>query len=317
MTTIDFFSYLAYVGCLLVVIGVVLEEAELLTKFRHELKCRKWVVEVLGKDRRTKLILFGNYVKPKLYWPFEVLGFGVLVIGLGVELLGSFSAERLQSDKNGQLESTNTLLSLQIEQLRSNNLALVLKADQTEKNAADAKLFAAQIGTTNAQLVADNLVLRSNVTALELAVQPRHFLNQGASIERLRQFSSKIAIACLADLECRRFSEELVGTLGPANWNVQAGKLVPEEEMSDGVTVEVNQSTNDANQKTINSAKMLVDELAANRVTARYMPGSSKLPSDLIVVFVGFKLVPVSRDANSRFSGVRVVGGYYVDVRQK
>jgi hypothetical protein len=116
---LSFFSTLAIIGCVIVIIGVVLESAELIVKFSSEMKWRKWVAEVFGNNRRRTLVFCARYIKPRLF-PFEFLGFSVLVIGLGIELLGSFSAERLQSKEN-------SVQSFQTELLRSNNIALQLK----------------------------------------------------------------------------------------------------------------------------------------------------------------------------------------------
>ena len=118
---LNVFSALAVAGCIIVVIGVVLEGAELLVRFRGNMQCRRWVVKVFGKERRRTLIFCAKYVKPRLFWPFEIMAFAVLVLGLVVELFGSFAAERVQSKENAQLESTNTFLSLRIEELRKQN----------------------------------------------------------------------------------------------------------------------------------------------------------------------------------------------------
>ena len=80
------------------------------------------MVLVYGKKWRRNLILCGKHIKPNLFWPFKVLGFAILVVGLVMEMAGSFSAERLQSKENGILESTNAQLSLQVQQLSSTNL---------------------------------------------------------------------------------------------------------------------------------------------------------------------------------------------------
>ena len=67
-----------------------------------------------------------KYIKPRIL-PIETVGFTMLVFGLAVELLGGFAAGRMQSKENSELETTNKLLSLQIEELHSNNLVLQLK----------------------------------------------------------------------------------------------------------------------------------------------------------------------------------------------
>jgi hypothetical protein len=126
---IDFFSWVGGTGAMIVIIGISLETAELLIKFKHEIKCRKWVVRKYGKKWRRELILCGKWLKPNLFWPFEVLGFAILFVGLVVEMVGTISAERLQSRENAILESTNVLLSLQVEELRKKNDELEAKTN--------------------------------------------------------------------------------------------------------------------------------------------------------------------------------------------
>ena len=128
---IGLFSWLALFGAGVVIIGIVLESAEVLVKFKHELKCRKWVVLVFGKKWRRELVLGGKFVKSNLFWPFEVLGFAILIAGLVMEMIGSFSAERLQSRENAILESTNVLLSAQVAELVHSNLLLAANERET------------------------------------------------------------------------------------------------------------------------------------------------------------------------------------------
>lgn len=118
-----FFSDLAIFGCIVVVFGVVLEGAEHLVKFKSQLKCRRWVANVVDRRARTRLVLVAKYLKPNLH-KFEAIGFLILVGGLAMEILGEFSAGWMQSRENAQLENTNYWLTLQIEELRSNNIAL-------------------------------------------------------------------------------------------------------------------------------------------------------------------------------------------------
>jgi hypothetical protein len=100
---LEFFSGLAIFGCVVVFVGVVLEGAENLIKFKSRLKWRRWVASVFGESWRTRLVLAARYVKPKLF-PFEAIGFGLLVIGLAVETLSGLAVDTLQSEANAELK---------------------------------------------------------------------------------------------------------------------------------------------------------------------------------------------------------------------
>src|SRR5689334_19033905 len=88
------FSSLAVAGAIAVIVGVILEGAELFCKWGSRRKFRMWVGEIFSKSRRRAIVACVWYVKPRLL-PFESIGFAVLVIGLAVELLGSLTAERI------------------------------------------------------------------------------------------------------------------------------------------------------------------------------------------------------------------------------
>jgi hypothetical protein len=126
---LNFFSDLAIFGCIMVFIGVALEGAEIIVKLGTDMKCRRWVVKKFGKDKRRTIVFCAKYIKPRLL-PFELLAFGVLVFGLAIEILGSFSAERLQSKANSELSATNAVILLQVEQLRSTNFGLSIELEK-------------------------------------------------------------------------------------------------------------------------------------------------------------------------------------------
>ena len=139
-----FFSALAAFGAFVVTIGVILEGAEYGVKWGKKRKFRKWVGEIFEKERRRKLVILVKWLEPKIL-PVETLGFAILVFGLAIELLGSFSAERLQSKENATLESIAAQAN---ERTSSNELQVAI-------------------------LESNNLVLRSNVAVLEKAVEWR------------------------------------------------------------------------------------------------------------------------------------------------
>jgi hypothetical protein len=130
---LNFFSELAVVGCIVVIVGVVLEGAELIVKSAKKRTVRKWVGEVFGKHRRRAVVSCAKYIKPRIL-PFEAWGFVLLVFGLGIETLGSLTADRMQSKENSELElmvaqtgTTNAQLSLRVEGLRKLNDELEAK----------------------------------------------------------------------------------------------------------------------------------------------------------------------------------------------
>jgi hypothetical protein len=122
-----FFSLLGYFGAVMVIIGVVLEAAELIVKWGGKRKFRKWIGDAFLKSRRRKVVWCVKYIKPRIL-PYETLGFVLLFIGLAIELIGSGTAERIQSKENASLEATNMLISLRIEELRKANDELETKS---------------------------------------------------------------------------------------------------------------------------------------------------------------------------------------------
>ena len=126
----------------MVIIGVALEFVDLGVRWSKRHK----VVSILAEES---------------CWVLWVESFALFLVclGLGVELWGSHKATFFARQKTNQLT---------IEAKGAFD-----KAASAEDEAGKSIVFAARIGTTNAQLVADNLVLRSNVVVLESAVQWR------------------------------------------------------------------------------------------------------------------------------------------------
>lgn len=103
-----------------VVVGIVLEGAELIVKWGRKKKFRNWVGEIFGEEKRRRIVSCVKYSKPKIL-PFESIGFAMIVAGLTVEWISGTTAEIMQSKENGELESTNVQLSLNVEELRKEN----------------------------------------------------------------------------------------------------------------------------------------------------------------------------------------------------
>jgi len=108
-----------------VFIGILGESAEFIVKWGRKRRFRGW----FNDTNRRRLVGFVKVIRPKLL-PIETLFFVVLVIGLAIEILGSFAAERLQSKANLELSATNAVILLRVEQLRSNNLVLSIELEK-------------------------------------------------------------------------------------------------------------------------------------------------------------------------------------------
>ena len=123
----EFFSDMAVVGATIVIVGIIIEGAELFVKIWRKRKYRKWVDERFCRQRRRRITWLFKYVKPRIL-PFEAVGFAILLIGLAIELFGSFEAERQQSKVNLALQG-------RIEGLRAANDKLEAAAkDRTISN---------------------------------------------------------------------------------------------------------------------------------------------------------------------------------------
>jgi hypothetical protein len=151
----DFWSNVADVCAALVVVGIIAELLELtpkLLKAGLELNCG-FVVK-----RKAKIESWLPWFK-KYEARLDVCAFFfwmIIVTALAGELLGTRIARHFDALTTGYLNKTAS---------EANG-----KAAQANERASTNELMVAQIGTANAQLVADNLVLRSNVAALELQV---------------------------------------------------------------------------------------------------------------------------------------------------
>jgi hypothetical protein len=93
---------------------------------------------------------------------YEVIAGWILVLGLAVEYKG---------------HREETII------LDSDNAGLYDDAKQAEREAGAARVISDEIESTNAQLVATNLLLRKTVAELELKVIPRHL-----TIKQLNDF---------------------------------------------------------------------------------------------------------------------------------
>jgi len=130
-----FWERVSEIGFIAVIIGVMLEVAEL---------CAKWYERCKAKRFPKKL--------HRWILPIETLGFSILVIGLAVEFLGSHKAMQIADRQNSVLAKDaaegNRLAGVANERASSNELQV-------------------------AQLIRDNLILRSNEAELELKTQWR------------------------------------------------------------------------------------------------------------------------------------------------
>lgn len=219
----------------------------------------------------------------------------LVVVGVAGELIadgGIFAfSGHVQSISDGEVAAAN------------------LEAKQAGKDAGDAKLLAAKIGTTNAQLVASNLALEKqvvelrksiveivlNTMELEESANDRTFLDSYGAAQRLRKFAGVSAnIASMPDKESRQIAEQILHVLLMAKW---------------GVSSDIDELTNPVltNQKGIivqsftspyeDAAYALVGELKKSRIVANWhgvmFPFNPKFtPTSHVNVFVSAKPTP-------------------------
>jgi len=180
MTALDsswlkFWEFVSEFGFIMVIVGVVGEGTELVVK---------WIERRKGKATAP--------TKVRWLLPVETLSFAILVVGLGMEFLGSHNAMRIADAQNVRL---NGLASAANE-----------RAANTESN---------------------NLVLRSNVVALELKIQPRTItgIQQEKFIKLLTNVPKcPIRIHCgNVDNETKIYASQLRGMLDAAGYNASDG----------------------------------------------------------------------------------------------
>jgi hypothetical protein len=128
----EFFFRLSLFGALLVILGVILEGAELIVKNGRKQKIRKWLGDIFGNSRRRFVVWLVRFLHPRIL-RFESIGFGVLVIGLAIELFGSFVADALHEQQVEVLRKANDELEAAardrtISEVQS-NLFMVLTKD--------------------------------------------------------------------------------------------------------------------------------------------------------------------------------------------
>jgi hypothetical protein len=117
------FEFIAGVGTVLVVIGVMSEGAEILIKISKRPSARGWIEKEGSRRLLFTLIWLTRRMHPIMLW-IEGIGLGIVIAGLAIEWFGTNGANRIQSNENAELASSNTNLMLRIEELRSKNLAL-------------------------------------------------------------------------------------------------------------------------------------------------------------------------------------------------
>ena len=145
---IDFWEYASFVGALIVIIGIAIECFEL---------AEKWI-EKWGKEKpQLKEQLFNSAcVKSAVAfakkWEIEIetVGFVIVIVGLIIELGGSITAFRLSNQRDAI----------------------------TNREAGEANKIAAESNERSKGLEATNLVLRSNVVALEIKFGNGHISRQ-------------------------------------------------------------------------------------------------------------------------------------------
>jgi hypothetical protein len=231
--------------------------------------------------------------------------FGILlVVGLLLEI-----AEAIKSDEKA--ESAN------------------LAAKQAEKDADDAKVLADSIGTTNAQLVAsnlllaasvetaesNNLVMRSNVVALEERWAPRVIEEYAPSVALKKFAGVNAVIICATCPDCASTAEKIKTILGfmLSNWNVEP-VFPTAQEVDFGVRVSpwfTNQPSSEESSKVYDAAETLVDELNKGGIDAsmdRRNTRGTTIKFNGVMIVVGAKPTPAESELIKAQNDLEKVG---------
>ena len=163
-------------------------------------------------------------------------GWRILMTGIVLEVVAAFGV--------------SIISGLEIADLKDKTSSANLEAKQAQKEAGESKLLAAQIGTTNAQLVASNLEvakiveeLRKKNDDLEAQSMPRMFELSRAA-DQLSKFSgTKVAVISATGSDCVSFASQISEMLQNSKWEVSfisTPKAVPV-----GVSVGLCDATNE------------------------------------------------------------------------
>jgi hypothetical protein len=120
---------IAAIGVIVVIVGIIGEGSELLVKWALKTKYKKFQKE-LDDGFRWFLAILMKFVRPRIL-EVETFAFALVVLGLVAEFWGGHKSQQILDRNNSrlnlaaeQLGKTNAQLSLQVELLKSNNLAL-------------------------------------------------------------------------------------------------------------------------------------------------------------------------------------------------
>jgi hypothetical protein len=219
----------------------------------------------------------------------------VVVLGLVIELGANQRARRIDGAENVQLHK---------------------RAANLETNAAELKLEAEQLHSTN-------LLLRSNIVALEVRMQPR-MIEISRPAARLNQFAgTKVVIISSVVGDCVRVANQVAEILGSAGWHVsglRTFKAVP-----DGLTVGLSSSTEGLHLSdwwgvwrypapawtNALACIALVDELNKGGIAAKLekqMYSRTSLREDVAIIFIGPKPDPIESKIDEMESQRRILG---------
>lgn len=140
-SSLSFWEIVAKIGFVVVIVGVVIEGAEILVKLTRSGGFKKWIPYSI----QPKLVKISKFIDEKMLW-FESIGFSILVIGLSVEFLGDFVAMRIADYENARLNK---------------------KASDAEERSNKALKDAAFANERSGMLELTNAILRASVATLE------------------------------------------------------------------------------------------------------------------------------------------------------
>jgi hypothetical protein len=183
-----------------------LESLELIAKWGKKGKFRKCWDERLNP---SILKAVRKYVRPRIL-PFETIGFGLLIIGLGLEYLGGKGAELVQLKENAGLETNNWALQFQV-QTMSNSVA------QANARAADAvrDAFKLRVQLANAQRD-----LNESILQLRDATSPMDIGDEYSFAQSLTPAGIDIELRSSVDANAQHTADSLQAVFFLAHWPV-------------------------------------------------------------------------------------------------
>lgn len=252
---------IATIGIIVVILGIIGEGSELVSKWALKLKYKKRQDE-LDDGSRWFLAVLLKFIRPRIL-EVETFAFAMVIVGLMAEFWGGHKAQ-------GILDENNSQLNLQSAQLNSTNKQLSLRIEELRKANDD----------------------------LEYKNSQRLYVDQESAAERLKKFSgTPVVVISQNDRECIKTARQISWVLDLAKWNrLEPTRILPpHSELFEGIKIAVNDAgidrTNFEFEAQNQAVKLLVKELLKSEMEAGPTAANwfTNFPRGFVIVQVGHK----------------------------